>query len=369
MVCWLTLTVAAGVPAVGVVMGAVAVGTIASQMTTIALNAYEKRQQQEKAEKDKRRQLANQRINQLNENRIKNSFKKPLKINLPFVEESKSKTQEIATKDNQKRLQAVKSRLPQIQSEYQSLIEQNILDKQTVKQALQKVSDSLNQSDIQKAEQYLQLLDDARIIAINTLDQQWSLEIQYLQERLSNLSNRFPQSVTQQLQQNVQWLKANKQQISENVLQDLHETINDFEDQAWRIQRMASDLVDSWSEVGYTAEISEIDNGTIAIQADTHEEGNTTMLIEFQNGQIYASTPHGDESPFTPLLQEVIQQFQEKGYSLDWTSLEGQSIPEKWRTEVSHSHSHPHSHGEQSRTQPQNFPSQPKKDNRQKQGY
>ncbi len=341
MVCWLAFTVVGASP---IVVGAavVASSVIAAKMTATAFQAYQNRQKQEEKFQQKRNESVEQKVNRLKQERLQKLQPNGIKVDLSLSEKDISKKNKIANQDIAKQLQTIKSRLPQIKAEYQMLVEQKVLEQQTVQQALQKVSDAINQSNLQQAQQYLQRLDDTRITAIQQLNEQWSGQIDYLQKRLNQLSDRIPQSTLAELQQNIQWFAENPQAVSEKDIQTLHQTINSFEDQAWRIQTAANDLIESWKEVGYQSKISDIDNGTIAIEADTHEEGKTTMVIEFEQGQIYASTPHGNENPFTPLLREVIQQFEEKGYALDWTSLEGQSVPEKWRREVSHSHSHTH---------------------------
>ena len=137
MVCWLAFTVVGASP---IVVGAavVASSVIAAKMTATAFQAYQNRQKQEEKFQQKRNESVEQKVNRLKQERLQKLQPNGIKVDLSLSEKDISKKNKIANQDIAKQLQTIKSRLPQIKAEYQMLVEQKVLEQQTVQQALQK---------------------------------------------------------------------------------------------------------------------------------------------------------------------------------------------------------------------------------------
>lgn len=240
-------------------------------------------------------------------------------------------TQVAAAKDAQRRVNDLKSRLPKIRSEYQTLVDQQLLDSQTVQEALQRTEEALNTNNLTGAEAHLQALDEARILAIQQLRSQWLPQIQYLQERLNGVRSRIPQEIVQELQTNIEQLSTNWQHISDVDIETLHQQISTFEAQADSIQKAAENLIKSQHEVGYVAYLREIDNGDAVIEVKTHKGANTEIRIQFYGQQISLEGPPEEAKSCATRTVEAMRIFQEQGYQLEWTEWDGRPVQEELR--------------------------------------
>ncbi|MEW6497690.1 MAG: hypothetical protein AB1589_35080, partial [Cyanobacteriota bacterium] len=228
-------------------------------------------------------------------------------------------------------LDELRSRLPKIRSEYQVLIDQQLLDEGTVQQAIQRTEQALNANNLASAEAHLQALDNARIQVIQQLRSQLSAQIEYLQERLDALRDRIPQAADQELQASIDHFSANWQQLFNADIEALHQKISAFETQAEQFQEAAKNLVNSWLQVGYVARVLGTDDGDVVVEVETHEGTNTQMRVQFYGQQIDLEGPPEETNSCAARTIEAMQLFQEQGYQLEWTSLDGQPIPEEWR--------------------------------------
>jgi exonuclease VII large subunit len=227
-------------------------------------------------------------------------------------------------------VEELKSRLPKVHSEYQALVDQQLLDPQTVQQALQRTEQALNANNLADAQAHLQALDDARIQVMEQLESQWTAQIQYVQERLNALKDCLPQAVSQDLQASINQAHTNWRQLSNADLEALHQKISEFEAQADRIQEAAENLVKAWTEVGYVARILPgTSNGDVMIEVETHEGANTQMRVQFDGQQIELEGPPEERESCARRPQEVMQIFQEQGYQLEWTRLDDQPVTEE----------------------------------------
>ncbi|MGK7902759.1 MAG: hypothetical protein AB4352_15385 [Hormoscilla sp.] len=318
---------AAIAPAVGVIMatGAVvgAAGTIA-HLGVKAVQSYQDRLRREREAAERRERDIQQRIAQVRA-RVRSSSGPPrVSVNLPpqtnssaIGSQSSDDTIKAARRDEQRRVGELRSRLPQVRSEYEALISQDLLDAQTVRDALQQTDVALNAGNLSQAQAHLQALDDARIQVMQQLKTDWLAQIDYLHERLQLLRDRLPASVSDRLQRAIDDAGSNWQQLTDGDLQVLHQEISEFEAQADRIWSAAENLVNSWTDVGYVARIAGIEQGDVAIEVETHEGVNTQMRVQFDGQQIDLEGPPEESNSCADRTREAMQIFQEQGYYLE----------------------------------------------------
>lgn len=344
-------TLAALAPVAGIVLatGAVVVaGATVAKMGVKAVQAYQERVRREKEAAQKRELELQQRIAEIRARVRANSSQGKVAVKLPAS--ITSSTQEkssagvvfgygtledqgkvAAEKDAERRIAEQKSRLPKIRSEYQALIEAQLLDPQTVNQALARTEAALNGHNLGEAEANLRALDDARIQVIQQLKVQWFPQIEYLQERLDGLRDRFPSLVVHELQIKIDQVRHNLPELSDTDLQVLHQQISEFEAQANRVREAADNLVNSWTEVGYLASFVGIDNGDVIIEVETHEGASTQMRVEFDGQQIDLFGPPEESNSCAERTKEALRIFQEQGYYMEWETWDNQPVPEDWR--------------------------------------
>jgi hypothetical protein len=322
-----TFTIASGIAPVLPVAGIAPILPIAGLAigATIALQAYhQRRQRQQKAALEKEAAIQQQIANLQAQNAEKRVVVK-LPKSMPMG------ANDVLTKDMQRQIGALKSQLPQIESQYRGLVEQQLIDRETLEDALKLVSQALNANELLLAEGHLQSLDDARIQFMQVLQAERTAQIQYLQGRLSELRSRLPENVIQDISTRIDYFSSNWQQFTDTQLQENHSYLNDLEAQAEQIQEAADNLVNSWLEVGYQAHILGIDNGDIAIEVDTHEGAKTRICVQFFGQQIDLSGPSEESESCVHRTFEALRIFQEQGYPLEWNSWDGQAVPEEWR--------------------------------------
>ncbi|HCA94041.1 MAG TPA: hypothetical protein DEP38_05040 [Cyanobacteria bacterium UBA9226] len=338
-------------PVAGIVLatGAVVVaGATVAKMGVKAVQAYQERVRREKEAAEKRELELQQRIAEIRARVRSNYSQGKIAVKLPDTVTNYTKVkssfdvvgtagklanpEKVAVeKDAQRRIQEQKSRLPKIRLEYQALIEQQLLDEETVNQAIERTEQALNGHNLGEAEANLRALDDARIQVMQQFKVQWFAQIQYLQERLDGLRDRFPATVIHELQIKIDQVRNNLPELSDTDLQAIHQQISEFEAQAERVQEAAENLVNSWTEVGYIASLMGIDNGDAVIEVETHEGANTQMRVEFSGQQINLFGPPEESSSCAERTKEALQIFQEQGYYMEWETWDGEPVPDDWR--------------------------------------
>ncbi|KOR38532.1 MULTISPECIES: hypothetical protein [Planktothricoides] len=201
--------------ATGAVLAAgVAIANLGSQ----AVHAYQERVRRQEEAARQREQAVQQRIADLRSRVRANASKSKVTVKSP----PSRPTVEPEDRDAQRKIQDLKSRLPNIESEYQALVNQGLLDAQTANQALQKTRQAVNDGNWAAANAHLQALDDARMQVIEQLRSQWEVQINYVQERLDGLRDRLPAAVTENLNY-AALARANWQRLSDQDLQILHQ--------------------------------------------------------------------------------------------------------------------------------------------------
>ncbi|MDJ0579208.1 hypothetical protein [Crocosphaera sp.] len=234
--------------------------------------------------------------------------------------------------NSERKIMQLKTRLPKIQAEYQSLVEQNVLEQETVTKLFQDVQKAINEKQPEKAEDNLRTLDNFRIQAIQYLQNEWLEQIQYCQDRLDNVIERLPDTCISQLQHNLEQMKNNWKELNESNILEFHQQLNELEEQAEQVQEMADHLVQSWQEVGYEQpQILGIDDGNIVLEVETHEGVNTQMRVQFSGEQLDLFGPPEETPSCAARTQDVLAIFQKQGYQLEWTTLDGQPVPKEWR--------------------------------------
>jgi hypothetical protein len=181
-----TMTVAAGVSPVaelGNLIGA-------------SLQAYQERQRRKREAAIEREAEIQQRIAQITASIGSRVSESKTVVQLLDM---KTSIQNAVAKDAQNQLEDLKSRLPKIKAEYLALVDKQVMDAQTVRQAIERVEQALSFNDLATAETYLQALDDERIQGMQLLQAQWTAQIEYLQERLDGLCAQLPQVLIQEL--------------------------------------------------------------------------------------------------------------------------------------------------------------------------
>jgi hypothetical protein len=336
----------AGLASVGAV-AAVGVGLAGAAviMTAKAVQAYHKRakEQIEKArqeEEDIQRQILEARRVH---GRNKISVTIPSKKLEPSSLQSLPNNFEINAADAESKISKLKinelkALLPRIRDNYQNLINRDILDEQNVLQALQSADKALDLGDVATAQLYIQALDDARIQATEKLRSQQQSETQFAQDRLNTLKERLPEIIVQHLQSCVEQMGSNSYPPNDSDLLTLHRQITEAELQANSVWEAAENLVNAWQDptVDYVARIIGIDDGDVMVEVETHqtetsEKVNTIMRVQFDGQQVDLFGPHEETSSCAARTKEALQIFQEQGYYLEWTSLDGEPVPEEYR--------------------------------------
>ena len=324
-------------------------------LTRKAIEAYEERQRQQREAAEKREREIQQRIADIRAQIRSRGSQAKVRVTLPPespgpVSSESAKTGEQKDnqpespgpvsgesaktgeqKDNQRQIREWKSRLTNIEAEYQALIAQELLDHSTVNQALEKTKQALNSNNLDQAKGYLQALDDARIQVLNGLREQWVAQIEYVEQRLAGLRSRIPQPIAQELQIDIDWAKNNWQQLTQDDLDTLHQRISAFESQADSVQKAAEKMVETQHQVGYTAYLRGLDNGDAVVEVETHEGVNTQIRFDFYGQQIVLEGPPEESSSCAVRTVEAMRLFQEQGYQLEWTEWDGKTVPDDLR--------------------------------------
>jgi len=322
-------TATAAVVTTGVETAATLVG-----MAGKALRAYQERRRKEREAAEQRERDIQRKIAEIRSRIGSNSSQSKVTVKLPQNQQTTAvgtATKSVDAQDFQRRANNFRARLPQIRSEYQALIDREILDDRTVQQALLLTEQALRENNLRSAEAHLQALDDARIEVIQQQRSQWDAQVDYLQDRLNKMGDRLPVALRQELQVKIDQLQRNWQQLADGDLESLHQNISAFESQADCIQQAAENLVKSWLQVGYVARIASRDNGDVIIEVETHEGANTQIRVQFDGQQIDLEGPPEETNSCAARTREAMQLFQEQGYQLEWTHLDNEPVPEEWR--------------------------------------
>lgn len=251
---------------------------------TSAVQAYQERKRQEKEAAMRREQAIQQRIAEIRAKTASRSQKivvqTPPEIkSASDIQQLDARMQQALSEDAQKQVENLKMQLPQIKLAYKHLVEQHFLDAESVENAIAQAEISLQNRNLTAAQTYLQVLDDARIQATQQLKTESTQQLEFLQTRLNDLHTRLPVSITQQLQTQIIDLCNNWTSISDFDIEHLHKEISTCELQIEQIQTAAENLIASWQQVGYVAQISAIDNGDVIVEIETHEGANTQKRI------------------------------------------------------------------------------------------
>jgi hypothetical protein len=314
------------VAAAGVVVG----------LTGQAMQAYQDRVRQQREAAERREREIQQRIADIRAQIRSRGSQAKVTVKLPPETQFQStvSTESATTaeqRDKQRKINELNSRLANIKTEYQVLIDQQLLDRSTVDQALKKTKEALNNNNLAQAQGYIQALDDARIQAMKGLQEQWLPQIEYIEQRLAGLRSRIPQALVQELQTNINGAKNNWQQLTQAELDALHQQISTFEGQADSIQQAAEKLAESYRQEGYAAYLGGIDNGDAVVEVETHEGVNTQIRLDFYGQQMALEGPPEQEPSCAARTVEALRRFREQGYQLEWTEWDGEPVAEDLR--------------------------------------
>lgn len=233
--------------------------------------------------------------------------------------------------DAQRQAELLASRLPRIQREYQSLIDQQVLDNSTVQQALKGAEKALSKGELSEAEAHLQALDEARIQVGERLKFYWQPQVQYAQARLDAIRPSVPSSAVNSIHTKLQDIQRSWQQLVEDDLTDIHKQISELEEQSDRIQEATKNLLKAWQDEGYTAQFLAYDNGDAIIEVDTHEEASTQMRVQFNGQGLDLLGPPEDTPACAARTKDALRRFQEQGYYVEWNALDGEAVSEDLR--------------------------------------
>lgn len=336
---------ASGISGVAIATGAatilgltalVAAAGVAVALTGKAIDAYQERVRQQREAAEKREREIQQRIADIRAQIRSRGSQAKVTVKLPPETRFQGTvSRESATtadqRDQQRKINDWNSRLPNIRTEYQALIDQQLLDSSTVHQALEKTQQALNSNNLAQAQGYLQALDDARIQVMKGLQEQWLPQIEYIEQRLAGLRSRIPQALIQELQTNIDGAKNNWQQLTQADLDALHQRISTFENQADSIQQAAENLAESYRQVGYAAYLGGIDNGDAVVQVETHEGVNTQIRLDFYGDLLNLEGPPEESNSCAARTVEALRRFREQGYQLEWTEWDGEPVAEDLR--------------------------------------
>ncbi|MBJ7296542.1 MAG: hypothetical protein JHC73_09520, partial [Dolichospermum sp.] len=216
----------AGVAVAGTVVaaGVMATGT-AVVMAAKAVQAYQERVrlETEKAlqqEEEIQRQIAEARRSYPQKKtivKLPQTNSQRIVENLPVNNDAKFQERDIQIK-----IREQKSRLPRIREEYQSLIEQELLDESTVLQAMQTVEQALDSGNLAVAEANLQALDNARIEAFTKVRSQLQSQAEYAQTRLDAIRERLPAAIIQELETEIEQIRRSSSPFSDPDLLAIH---------------------------------------------------------------------------------------------------------------------------------------------------
>ncbi|MBD2625905.1 hypothetical protein [Trichormus variabilis] len=300
------------------------------------LQAYQERKRQEREAAIRKEQDIQQKIAQIRSGAAAKKIivQKPQHLGSTTTNVTiDSDIKQALSQDAQRQVQNLKMQLPSIKSEYQTLVDQQLLDAVSVQQAIHKTETALQSNNLTEAQTYLQVLDDARIQVTQQMKTERTAQLEFIQSRLGNLQPRLPESITQQLQTKINGMCNSWQSLSDADITTLHQEISTYESQAEQIQTAAENLVASWQQVGYIAQIAEINDGDVVIEVETHEGVNTQMRIQFDGQQIDLAGPHDEEgeSSCASRTFDVIELFQQQGYQVEWTQWNGEPVDQEWR--------------------------------------
>lgn len=323
--------------ALGITALVVAAGA-AVALTGKALQAYQDRKRQQREAQERREREVKQRITEIRSKIRSRRSQSKVTVQLPSENSSPSPapvarpSAPTATQiDEQRKINELRSRLPGIETEYETLVNQELLDRSTVDRALEKTKQALERQSLTEAQGYLSALDDARIKVIQGMRDEWLAQIEYIEQRLSELRSRIPQAIAEELQIDLDWAKNNWQQLTQSHLDSLHERITLFTAQADSIQQAAEQMVESQEQVGYVAYIADIDNGDAIVEVETHEGVNTQIRLDFYGQEMVLEGPKEEEASCAARTVDAMRIFQEQGYQLEWTEWDGEAVEEGLR--------------------------------------
>lgn len=320
---------------VAIVAGAAVLAVMA---TAQAAQAYMERKERERQaiidrETEIQRKIATLRAQS-------QSRRKPIVVQSPVQTEQTPKSQtefsspiiSPSDSDRQQQVRGLVAQLPKIKTDYEKLIEQGYLDAASFQSHWVQIEGASQRKDLGALRSSLGALDNARIQVLESLQQQWADQFQYLEERLNVLSDRLPQAIVSQFQENINNLKRNTQAITEDTLFDLHQQITEAEAQSDRALTAAQDLMAAWQAAGYTVHmLPGTDDGDVEIEIATHEGASTRMRVQYYGQQLDFFGPSEESASCAARTQEALRLFQEQGYQLEWSSWDGQPVPEEWR--------------------------------------
>jgi hypothetical protein len=326
------VAIASGAATILALAALVAAAGVAVVLTGKAIDAYEERVRQQREASEKREGEIQQRIADIRAQSRSRGSQAKVTVKLP--PETGTVSRESGTtadpRDQQRQINKLNSRLANIKTEYQVLIDQQLLDRSTVDQALEQTEKALN-NNLAQAEGYLQALDDARIQAMEGLEKQWLLQIEYIEQRLAGLRSRIPQALVQELQTNIDEAKNNWLQLTQADIDALHQQISTFESQADSIQQAAEKLAESYRQVGYAAYLRGIDNGDAVVEVETHEGVNTQSRLDFYGDRLNLVGPPEESNSCAARTVDALRRFREQGYQLEWTEWDGEPVAEDLR--------------------------------------
>jgi hypothetical protein len=315
--------------AAGIVVAPALMTAEVASLAISAAKAYQERQRREREAAVQREQAVQQRISKICAGIKKNVI--PVKVVQNLSPTVTQRDVSINTKnDVQKQVLNLASKLPDIVKEYQSLVRQQVLDSATVEQSLLAVQGAVDVSDLQKAQNLLQSLDDARQQGMTVLKESQQ-NIRYVEERLDAIQNRIPGAIVDSIRKEIDTFYKDGSPGDDPDLLKLHQNISEYEDQADRVQEAANHLFNSWHEVGFIVHSQEIDNGDLVMSIKTHEGVDTEMRIQFDGQQVLLNGPAEESSSCATRTHEVLQLFQEQGYYLELDSMDGEPVSEEWR--------------------------------------
>jgi len=324
-------SVSAGISPVSANTAASDIGAALNAVLSVparAIQAYQERLRREREAAQQREAEIHQRITEI---RSQSRTATPSIRVEPPSSSKRTRVTIDTTVDVRRQIDRLRSQLPAIRLEYQPFIDQQLLDAQTVQQALQLAEQALANQNIGEAQDQLQSLDDARILMSRQIQQQLQVQVAYLQERLDGLSDRLPQAQFQSLQSQIQHLREQEQLPADTDLMMIHSQVSEAELQAERVQEAAENMVNAWKGTGFRAQISKVNDGDIVIHADTHEGANTEIRIQFDGQQIALNGPSEESFSCTMRTQEAMQFFRDQGYPIAWESVDDEPVPEGWR--------------------------------------
>jgi len=238
----------------------------------------------------------------------------------------------VIDQDQQRQLRELQAQLPRIKADYQNLIDQGYLESQSFRKGWENIEQSASAGNLAALRSGLKTLDDARIQVMQAIQQQWEPQLDYAQERLGNLQSRLPQAVYARLQQQVTGFRQSSIHLTEQNFLDFHQQITDVELQADRALNAAEDLARAWEQAGYAVKmLPGTDDGDVEIEIQTHEGASTRMRVQYDGQQLDFFGLEEESTSCAAKTQEALRLFQEQGYRVEWSSWDGQPVPEEWR--------------------------------------